>query len=137
MLGELAALAPEIVDGNGILVPAPGAILLLDLPLDGQAVAVPAGDVVGVLAQHLLGPVDEILQNLVEAGADMDVAVGVGRPVVQDEFLPAFAELAQLAVEILVFPALLDFRLLFRQAGAHGKFGSGQEDRVFVVDGHR
>ena len=31
-----------------------GAVALFDLPLDRQAVAVPAGDVVGVLAQHLL-----------------------------------------------------------------------------------
>ena len=137
VLGEFTAFAPEIVDRDGASVPAPGAVLLLDLPLDRQAVAVPARNVVGVLAQHLPGPVDEILEDLVEAGADVDVAVGVGRPVVQDEFLPARARPAQLAVKILLLPALLDLRLLLRQAGAHGKVGLRQENRVSVVDGHR
>ena len=137
VLGEFAAFAPEIVDRNGASVPALGAVLLFDLPLDGQAVAVPARNVIRVLAQHLPGPVDEILEDLVEPGADMDVAVGVGRPVVQDELLPALTDPAQLAVQVLVFPALLDFRLLFRQAGTHGKVGLRQENRVSVVDGHR
>ena len=33
-------------------------ILLLDLPFDGEAVAVPARDVIGVLAHHALRAVD-------------------------------------------------------------------------------
>ena len=64
-------------------------VLLLDLPFDRQAVAVPAGHVVGVLARHLLRADDQVLEDLVERVADVDVAVGVGRAVVQHEFRPA------------------------------------------------
>src|SRR5690606_15552922 len=49
LLGELAALAAELGDGHLVLVAARLAVALLDLPLDRQAVAVPAGDVVGIL----------------------------------------------------------------------------------------
>ena len=61
-------------------------VLLLDLPFDRQAVAVPARHVVGVVAEHLLAARHHVLEDLVERVADMDVAVGVGRAVVQDEF---------------------------------------------------
>ena len=53
------------------------AVAFLDLPLDRQAVAVPAGDVVGVVAGHLAGAVDDVLVDLVQRGADVDVAVRV------------------------------------------------------------
>ena len=61
------------------------------LPLDRQAVAVPARHIGRILAEHLLRAVDDVLQDLVQRGAEMDVAVGVGRAVVQDEFLAARA----------------------------------------------
>jgi hypothetical protein len=38
VVGELAALAAELVDRHRVLVLAGGAVLLLDLPLDRQAV---------------------------------------------------------------------------------------------------
>jgi hypothetical protein len=56
----------------------------VDLDLDGQAVAVPAGHVGRIEALHGLRLDDEILEDFVERGAQVDVAVGVGRPVVQD-----------------------------------------------------
>ena len=74
-----------------VLVLALGAVLLLDLPFDREAVAVPARHVVGVEAQHLLAARHHVLEDLVERVADMDVAVGVGRAVVQHEFRPARA----------------------------------------------
>src|SRR3546814_5657263 len=45
MLGVGAAFGAEFLDRNLVLVQLLLAILLLDLPLDGQAVAVPAGDI--------------------------------------------------------------------------------------------
>jgi hypothetical protein len=96
-------------------------ILLLDLPFDRQAVAVPAGNVVRILVEHLLRAGDEILEDLVQRVADVDVAVGVGRAVMQDELALARARRAKLPVEIVLLPAGEDFRLLLRQAGAHRK----------------
>ena len=61
LLGELTAFLAEIDDRDRILVESLLAILLLDLPLDRQAVAVPARDIIGVLADHLLRAVNNIL----------------------------------------------------------------------------
>ena len=106
MLGELAAFATHLVDRHRVLVLGGLALFLLDLPLDRQAVAVPAGDVVGVLAEHLLRAVDDVLQDLVERGADVQMAVGVGRPVVQDELLTARGGRPQRPPQVLRLPAL-------------------------------
>ncbi len=121
MLGEGAALAAELDRRHLVLVAALGAILLLDFPLDRQAVAVPARHVIGVMAKHLLRARDEILQDLVQRMADMDIAIGVGRAVVKHEFRPALRRLAQALVEAQLAPAREQLRLLFRQAGAHRK----------------
>ncbi len=79
--------------------------LLVDLDLDGQAVAVPAGDVGGVEAGHGLGLDDEVLDALVERVAEVDGTVGVGRAVVQDVLGRAGAGAADLVVEVAVLPA--------------------------------
>ena len=136
MLGEVAAFAAELDDRHLVLVLAGGAVLFLDLPLDRQAVTVPAGHVVGVLAQHLLGPVDDVFQDLVERVADMQVAVRIGRTVMQDELLAALGILAQQAIEIHGLPALQKLRLALRQAGLHGKLGFWQKQRRLVVGSH-
>ncbi len=80
-----AALIAELIDRHLVLVFALGAIFLLDLPFDRQAVTIPARHVIGILAEHLLGTGDEILQDLVQRMTDMDVAVGVRRPIMQHE----------------------------------------------------
>src|SRR3546814_1799861 len=74
LCGEVAALAAELEHRHGVLVLAGGTVLFLDLPFDGQAVAVPARHVVGVLAEHLVRPVDDVLEDLVEGVADVQVA---------------------------------------------------------------
>ena len=88
-----AALGAELLDRHLVLVELLLAILLLDLPLDRQAVAVPAGHVGRVLAEQGLGADDHVLERVVERMADVDVAVGVGRAVVEDELLAARARL--------------------------------------------
>ncbi len=59
--------------------------LARDLLLDREAVAVPSGDVGRAEPPH--GPVADgyVLEDLVHGGADVDVAVGEGRAVVQHE----------------------------------------------------
>ena len=136
VIGEGAALAAELADRHGVLVLVAGAILLLDLPFDRQAVAVPARHVVAVLAQHLLGAAHQVLQDLVERVADMEVAVGVGRAVMQHELGPALALGAQALEQAHVGPALQQLRLLLGQPGAHGEVGLGQKDAGFIVGCH-
>ena len=97
MRGEIAAFAAEAVDRDAVFRLAPGAVLFLDEPFDRQPVAIPARHIGRVPAQHLLRAVDDVLQDLVERGAEMDFAIGIRRAVMQHEFLAAPRRLAQLA----------------------------------------
>ena len=105
-------------------------IVFLDLPLDGQAVAVPARHIVRVLAQHGLRAADHVLEDLVQGVADVDVAIGVGRAIMQHEFGPTASGLAHELVEVHRLPAGEDLRLLLRQACAHGELGLRQVERL-------
>ena len=80
LLGVGAAGAAEVGGRHRALLRAQ---LAVDLELDRQAVAVPPGQVGGVEAEHVVRLDDEVLEDLVERGADVDLAVGVGRAVVQ------------------------------------------------------
>ena len=95
--------------------------------------AVPSRDIVRIVAEHLLAARDDILQNLIEGVPDMDIAIGVGRTVMQDEFVAAFRGRAELPVQIALFPASQDLRLALRQARTHGKFGLRQKQRFGIV----
>ena len=57
----------------------------------------------------------------------MDVAIGVGRAVVEDEFRPALRGGAQPLEETELLPAREQLGLLLRQPRAHGEVGPGQE----------
>jgi hypothetical protein len=86
-----------------------------------------------ILAQHLLRAVDDVLEDLVERVADMDVAIGIRRAVMQHEFGLALGTGAQLAIEVARSPRFQDRRFLLRQIAAHGKVGLRQEDGVLVI----
>ncbi len=126
LLGVLAALLPERDRRHRVLLRAQVA---LDLELDRQAVAVPAGPVGSVVAHHRAAAHDDVLQDLVEGGAEVDVAVGVGRPVVQHEARRALAGPAELAVEVLLLPAREPLRLGLGQVGLHREVGLREVER--------
>ena len=118
--------AAGVADGEGVHLQLFAAELLVDLDLDGQAVAVPAGDVGGVEAGHGLRLDDEVLDALVEGVAEVDGAVGVGRAVVEDVFGRAGAGGANLGVEVLLLPRGEAEGLVDGQVGLHGEGGLGQ-----------
>ena len=78
--GVLAARAAEVRQGAGL---AAAAEVLFDVELDRQPVAVPSGHVRRVEPRHRAGLDDEVLQDLVQRVADVNVAVGVRRTIVQ------------------------------------------------------
>ena len=88
LLGVGAAGAAEIRRAHLALLRAE---LAIDLQLDRQAVTIPARDVRRVEAGHVVRLDDEVLEDLVERGADVDLAVGVRRAVMQQVFRRAFA----------------------------------------------
>src|SRR6202040_962000 len=58
-----------------------------DFAFDGPAVATPARDVRRSEAAQRFIFYDDVLENLIEGSADMNVAVGERRPIVQNKFL--------------------------------------------------
>ena len=113
-----------------------GAELAVDPQLDRQAVAVPARDVRRVETGHAAAFDDEILQDLVERVPDMNVAVGVGRSVVEDEFWRAAPPFAQLTVEVDGVPARNSLRLNRLQVRLHRKIRPREIHRVLPL-GHK
>ncbi len=59
--------------------------------------------------------------------ADMDVAIGVRRAVVEDEFRLAPPCLDETPVKPYLLPAGEQLRLFLRQSAAHRKIGARQE----------
>jgi hypothetical protein len=137
-LGILAALLADGRDRQGLFLLAE---VPVDVDLDGQAVAVPAGDVRGVMAEHGAGFDDEVLEDLVEGRAEVDVAVGVGRPVVEDEGRAARggALLEDPLIEAVGLPRPDGLGLPLGQVGLHGEVRAGQVERALHIRlvGHR
>ena len=130
-----AAFGAEIEDRDIVLVLLPRAVFFLDLPFDRQAVAVPAGHVVGVEACHLRRAVDDVLQHLVQRVADMDVAIGIGRAVMQDELRPSGGLRPQPVPQAHPVPARQPIGLALRQVAAHREVGLRQDHRAAIVAG--
>ena len=96
---------------------------------------IPAGHVGGVVAGHVLVLNDDVLEDLVQGGADVDVAVGVRRAVVEDEGGLALVALDHLVIEVVVVHLLEHVGLTLGQACPHGEVGFGQVDSLVVVHG--
>ena len=106
MLRISAAFGAELDSGNFVLVELFLAILLLNLPFNGQAMAIPTGDIRRIFAKQSLRANNHIFQDMVQRMADMHVTIGIRRAVMQDELLPPTTAIAQVHVEILLLPAL-------------------------------
>ena len=107
--------------------------LAIDLQLDRQAVAVPAGKVRRVEAKHVVRLDDEVLEDLVERVTHVDLAVGVRRPVVQQVLRGALAGRANPAVKVHRVPAGHGFRLGRLQVRLHRESGTRQVAGFFPI----
>ena len=87
----------------------------------------------GVEARHLGGAVDRVLQHLVQRMADMQVAVGVGRAVMQHEGRAPDRGFPHAVPEIPRLPTGERRGLPLRQVAFHGEGGARQEQRGAVV----
>ncbi|MNT31153.1 hypothetical protein D3C72_1669780 [compost metagenome] len=63
----------------------------------------------------------------------MDVAIGIGRAIMQGEERPILGLLALQGINIHLFPALEPARLALGQPGAHGEIGFRQEKRSRII----
>jgi hypothetical protein len=101
--------------------------------LDGQAVAIPSGHVGRVVAFHGLHLDDEILQQLVQGVTQVNVAVGVGRPVVQDVGGLSQPRRADLVIQAGFVPVGQQPGFQLAQVGLHGEIGLGQVNRFLQI----
>ena len=133
VLGKFMAGVPEFGDGHLLAVQL---LLLDDGAFDGHTVVVPAGGVAHVPARHGLVTVDEILEALVQGGAHVDLAVGEGGAVVEDEAGLMFSALLETAVNVLFLPAFQPSGFPLAEARLHGKVGFGHVQRRLVILRH-
>ena len=132
--GHLAAELADLLGGK--LVELLGAEHLLDLVLDGLAVAVPAGDVRRLVALHGPVAVDDVLGDLVLGVAQVDGAVGVRGAVMEDELLVPLVLLEHELVDARVLPRREPLGLVLRQARSHRELGLGQVRGLLVLVCH-
>ena len=130
LLREGAAETAKLNRRNVLLGTAGGSDLLLNLPLDRQTVAVPAGNIIRVGAQSLARAVDDVLENLVQRRADMQLAVRIRRAVMQNILRASARLLALKSEEINLVPESEDLRLLLRKSAAHRKISARQKNRL-------
>ena len=110
--------------------------LLGHLVLDGEPMAVPARDVGGLPARHVARLDDDILEDFVERMPHVQVAVGVGRAVVEHIAHGVLAGGEHLAVHVVFGPEFEGFRFLFPEVGLHGKGGLGQLQGLLIIGAH-
>ena len=97
--------------------------------------AVPARHIGRVEARQRFAADDDVFQDFIDRMTDVDVAVGIGRAVVQDEFGAAGGNFAQLLITFFVLPLLHPCRLALGQIAAHGE-GGFVEVYGFGIVGH-
>ena len=135
MFGIGAAFGAEIQHRHRILVAALIAVFFFNLPFNRQAVAIPAGDVIRIIPRHLRGTIDHILQNFIQRMADMQIAIGIGRAIMQHEALTPLGLGAEPFPQFQAVPACQRIGFALRQIAAHGKAGLRQEDGAAIIAG--
>ena len=133
LFGKGAALGAELIGRHLILILALIAILFFNLPFNRQAVAIPARHINRIASHHLMGADNHVFQNFIERMADMNIAIGIGRAVMQHEFLTAFGISAQLIIQADFRPMGEHIGLTLGQTGFHRKFGLRQVQRFAPV----
>ena len=76
---------------------------------------------------------DDVLEDFVQRGADMDVAIGKRRAVVQDEFLRAGAGGLDFFVKLGRLPFLQAFRFARHQIGLHRESRSAADSMCLYI----
>ena len=131
LFGVFAARGPDLGYRHAGLFRAK---LAVDFDLDRKTVAIPAGHIGRVEALHGFHLDDEILQQLIERVAQVNVAVGVGRTVVKNVSGLAFARFANALIKTGFVPVREELRLQLREVRLHRKTGAGKVDGGLQID---
>ena len=94
--------------------------------LDGESVAIPSRYKFEVIPVHDFGAGHDVFDYLVEEVSKVNVAIGVGRTIVEHEGAFGGVCLEHLRVEVCVVPSLLKTWLHLKQVRLHPEFGFGE-----------
>ena len=139
---EIFALAVDLLGGKGaafglhIVAAEFAAVDFFNRVFNRQAVAVPTRNVGRVITHELARLDDDVFQNLVDGVANVDVAIGIGRAVVQHKFGRTRTGSTQLLVNAFFFPFCDPFGFALGQVAAHGEGGVGQVQGFGKIDAH-
>lgn len=100
--------------------------LLVHVDLDGQTVTIPAWNISSLVSLHVLGLDDEVLQDLVHGRAQVEMAVGIRGPVVEDESRASLPGVKDLFVELVLVPFVQDLRFLLDERCLHREGSPGE-----------
>jgi len=128
--GVRGGLFPEFPLINAVLV---GFDFLKNLMLDRHAVAVPSRYIRRPEAGERLVLDDNVLQYLVERRADMDMAVGIRRPVMQNKKGTCFVLFEYFMIQVLFFPTAEKFRFPLAQICLHREIGGRKQDGRGII----
>ena len=103
LMGIGVALGPQVQRRHAVAVHAHG---IQAGVLNGHAVGIPAGNIGRVKAFGVFIFNNDIFQDLVHGRTHMDMAVGIGRPVMEHPFGMPFMQLLFLFVNLVLFPEL-------------------------------
>lgn len=81
----------------------------LDCEFNRQSMGIVAGHVGAVVTAEGFVFDHEILKSFIQCGPDVDRAVGVGRPIVKEEFGASPSGVLDKGIDIDLIPSLLDF----------------------------
>ncbi len=113
------------------------AVFFFNLDFDRHAVAVPAGNVHCIETGHRPTFNDDVFKNFVNSMANMDVAICVGRPIMQNKFWTALAGRPDRRVDAIFGPLRDPLGFALGQIAAHGKRGVRQIKGLSIVHGWR
>ncbi len=102
----------------------------LDGVFNRQAVAIPARNVLGIETGQLPAFHDHVFQHFVQGMADVQLAIGVGRAIVEHEQRGVATGIAQAVINPLLLPRLNPSGFALGQVTSHGEIGFRQVQGV-------
>ena len=105
----------------------------IHLMFNGQAVAIPARHINTIKPGHVFGFDDNIFNNFIERRAQVNIAISIGRAIMQNVWDFPFGRFPDFRINVHFFPILEHLRLALRQIRLHRKISLGKIQCLFVI----
>src|SRR4030066_309668 len=110
-----------------------GSKLFIYLMFYRKPMAVPSGYVRGIKSLHRLRPDNDIFEDLIQSVTNVDIAISIRRPIVEDIFLSILTSFPEPLIKISCLPFLKHDLFHFGEVCLHREVGPGEVERVFII----